>query len=487
MKQIKLYFCLLALTSLFSCNEYLDIKPKNMISLETIEDVKSTMSSYFYGITGDNGLWTRQEAVSLDRRKIYFPFNRDVTTSLMFYSDNIIMEKVPKCSYTWDYYKTEYRQAVNWKAYRFSDTFWDDTYHNIGYFNMVLDALTKFEDQSSDEYLELYCEAKMLRTLMFFNILKFYAPYNNDEYGIPITIHSTVIEGSPRTTQIETYKFLLEELNSLEKLNFNSTSWNVFYSKNKLSALLSQIYWFKAESIAKDEKDWKNAADYANKALEGKTLANTPGQLKELFTGGDNGFKLNSPYSLLIVSNGRMTKSNDMAPFGNGEDRLHPRAEFASLYDENDIRKTAFYTANMAINKWSFSFWGASNVVPMWRTADLHLIAAESYARQEDNATALKYLNDFKKSRISGYTSYQGNDLLDEILRERRKEFCYEFGYRWIDLKRINKGFKRMGFSNGIEKEFTLEENDYRFALPIPQDSELGFNKNITQNPGWPL
>lgn len=490
MKKIKIYLCSLVLLSLFACNDYLDVKPKNMISLETMDDIKSLMSSYFYGISGDNGSWTKH-AVKLDNKSIFFPYNIDVTTNFMFYADNIVMKDLPNVSYAWRYYERDYYQAVEWKAYDFSTTFWNETYHNIGYFNLVLDALKKIDEKSSNKFLEVYCETKMLRTLMFFNILKFYAPYDKDKYGIPMTTSSEAIDGAARSTQTEVYKFLIDELNSIKNLDFNSTAWNVFYSKEKLSALLSQIYWFKAESAAKADDDWKNAADYANEVLKGKTLANSSEKLKDLFKAKEKGFESNNPYSLLIVLNGRQTTNNLYAPWGTGSNNIPTAPEFASLYDENDIRKEAFFNEDMQVEKWAPSFFGATNIIPLWRIADFQLIAAEAYARQGDNTNAAKYLNEFKQSRIPEYTTYGGEDLLDEILRERRKEFCFEFGRRWIDLKRINKGFTRRGVSDKItnsedrETDFVLEDGDYRFALPIPQDSELNVNNNIEQNPGW--
>ena len=491
MKKIKIYLCSLVLLSLFACNDYLDVKPKNLISLETLDDVKSMMSSYFYGITGNNDPNTKQ-AVKLDGRYIFFPFNMDVSANFMFYGDNIVMKDIPNAYYAWNYYEKEYYQAVKWEAYDFSSTFWNETYNNIGYFNIVLDALKKIGDKSSKEYLELYCETKMLRTLMFFNILKFYAPYDKDKYGIPITTSSFAIQGSARSTQTEVYKFLLDELNSVKELDFNATEWNVFYSKEKLSALFSQIYWFKAESAAKEEGDWKNAADYANEVLKGRSLLSSSSTLNGLFKTYSKGFNQDNPYSLLIVANGRLNKSNYSAPWGTGSRTIPITSEFASLYDANDIRLSAYFDSSMRIIKWSPSYF-AKNVVPMWRVAEFKLIAAEAFARQGDDINAAKYLNEFKQTRIPGYTNYEGTDILDEILRERRKEFCFEFGSRWIDLKRMNKGFSRTGISDEItnsedrEMEFVLEDGDYRFALPIPQFSELSVNNNIEQNPGWEL
>ena len=75
---------------------------------------------------------------------------------------------------------------------------------------------------------------------------------------------------------------------------------------------------------------------------------------------------------------------------------------------------------------------------------------------------------------------------MDEIFKERRKEFCYELGSRWIDMKRLGLKVSRLGINKdgaGM-REYALEADDYRYTLPIPEDSELDYNK-IEQNPGW--
>lgn len=50
---------------------------------------------------------------------------------------------------------------------------------------------------------------------------------------------------------------------------------------------------------------------------------------------------------------------------------------------------------------------------------------------------AMNLLNEFRKQRIDGYVdlAYTGNELVDEIRTERRKELCFE-GHRWFDLRR---------------------------------------------------
>ena len=93
-------------------------------------------------------------------------------------------------------------------------------------------------------------------------------------------------------------------------------------------------------------------------------------------------------------------------------------------------------------------------------------------------------MEDFQRSRYQNYEGFKGDDLLQEILNERRREFCLEQDVRWCDLIRNPKGWTRKSYQNEEEPEYTIEDNDYRFCLPIPLEEELQ-NNHIRQNPGW--
>ena len=73
--------------------------------------------------------------------------------------------------------------------------------------------------------------------------------------------------------------------------------------------------------------------------------------------------------------------------------------------------------------------------------------------------------------------------MLQDIYRERRKEFVGEGDYVWMDMKRL--GLKAERTIDG--KTYTLNgAGDYRYTFPIPT-RELENNKFINQNPVWQL
>jgi starch-binding outer membrane protein, SusD/RagB family len=100
-------------------------------------------------------------------------------------------------------------------------------------------------------------------------------------------------------------------------------------------------------------------------------------------------------------------------------------------------------------------------------------------------AEARALLNAFRRMRGVN-TDYTGSDLAQEIINERRREFCFHTDMRWIDMKRYGIGTTRSGLVMfGNSYNVTVVPNGYQFALPIPVDEELGLNPAMTPNPNW--
>ena len=101
----------------------------------------------------------------------------------------------------------------------------------------------------------------------------------------------------------------------------------------------------------------------------------------------------------------------------------------------------------------------------------------ENAARNYLNALAITRDPDF-----SGYTS-SGNQLLEDIITERRKELAFE-GDRFYDLNRLKRTITREGNAAAIPAPLSISYDDYHRVAPIPL-SETQANPNIEQNPGY--
>ena len=120
------------------------------------------------------------------------------------------------------------------------------------------------------------------------------------------------------------------------------------------------------------------------------------------------------------------------------------------------------------------------------RLSEAYLILAEA-VYDTDKKLALQMINDLRRKRYTDdqeYTdvNYSGEDLLDFIREERRRELCFE-GQRWFDLRRYGMpSFKHRWVENGtIVGNYVLEEGDAAYTLPIPA-SVLERNPALKQN-----
>ena len=161
--------------------------------------------------------------------------------------------------------------------------------------------------------------------------------------------------------------------------------------------------------------------------------------------------------------------------------------DFVNLFSTTDVRNTfyAAYTLNPALyyrwvsSKWNFAF--TSDMILM-RAPEMLLIEAEAKARQGE-ADAATLLFDLQSNRDSAAVASgnTGQDLIDEIMVERRKELYCELGVEWFDAKRLRTGMPRTGNHRVSMAADPIVADDKRFILCIPQ-AEIDANELIDDN-----
>ena len=156
-----------------------------------------------------------------------------------------------------------------------------------------------------------------------------------------------------------------------------------------------------------------------------------------------------------------------------------------ALYTDNDLRKKEFFADDKGIIKFDCDFpWSYIRFI-LCSGAEMKLIAAEAEARQGHDDAALKELKEFAATRYTNYVEPARANLLQSILDERRKEFCFEPYIRWCDMRRIGVEMSRKPRNKQEEPEaYKLTKDDFRYTMPIPKKAELKDN-DIAQNPGW--
>lgn len=506
MKRIILYLIIFALP-LVSCEKYLEVDPTNVVTLTTYDDVKALMGSYIHSFTTTG---SNLSGVPIPYRTynnhLFFAFYGDELDTDYFLNNAFARNNT-----------SFYRESLNWMNKTFPGTLWSDYFLAIGFLNTIIDALDDVSGGTPAEKDIVRCEAKVLRAWYLFKLQQYFSPYKLNELGIPFNFDSGNIGDYDRGRKPQTaiYKTIIEELR--EVINCTTSpraTYNIWYDKNIAHAILAQVYHFKGESGAAAADDYEHAITHAKAAMEGHsimTIDNYQAFYSMPANSTEYGIFKDKQQALIVsltYSSSGMYSGINVPTTGAPFNPQFAREDVYTLFDDSDVRKSKYFVMrnnsmlgnnrqSPAIKKYQVASLNSAGVADggsrkmlifnFFPISDLHLIVAESYARQNDMPNAKLWLENFQKQRYQGYTSFNGNDILAEILLERRREFFLETDYRWCDLIRKNETWERNsdGSDPNVTK-YSINGGDYRYCLPIPLTEEMANNK-IEQNPEWDM
>ncbi|MGS2737811.1 RagB/SusD family nutrient uptake outer membrane protein [Sinomicrobium sp. M5D2P17] len=310
-------------------------------------------------------------------------------------------------------------------------------------------------------------------------VLEFAPAYSvAPDFPAPPVYTELSLEGHPMSRTQEVYDLILEDLQfAVENVGISRLDKS-YINKNVAHAMLAQVYQVMG--------NWEDAETAANAAYGG--------DLSSALVSGSyaNGFNDLSVgewiwglpqyddqsqyyYSAPHVQTDHSVESYQNAYFNN---------EFVNLFSGTDIRK--LFNNYYEVEESSFRHWVTSKFaftfdadIPIIRTAEMILIEAEAKYRNGDagGAHGLLYAIQQNRDPKAIKSSNTGEDLLEEILLERRKELYAEIGVEWFDAKRLQRGISRSG-NHRVGSSADLAPNDKKFYLKIPQ-SEIDANANI--------
>ena len=386
--------------------------------------------------------------------------------------------------------------------------YWYVPYECIKGCNIALDYL---DDMTGDDEKREYLrgEALALRGYYYLNLVNFFSlPYNYGEptqnMGVPLKLTSGITEEKlNRGTVAQVYEQIEKDLSEGARLMRQYPRELVFTRMNGLAAyaLLSRMYlymeqWDKAIQYADSVLNVKNDLLDLNQTLSGSVWDNVTSDeiiwacyMSETAVYAEHLF-----FSSLYKT--AWTPSNELVNvFGLDVDAgtdIRANLNNANAYLMKGSKAGISETWVAGVKKSRTYSYGAGV-----RTAEVYLNRAEAYIRQyvetNDATTGQKGLDDLNILRRHRFTTdyvdkklsqfATPEELLDFCLRERRRELCHEGNFRWFDLRRT--GMPRIDhefFYVETEKfNYTLEEEDPRYALPLPQ-TVLQKNNNLRQN-----
>ncbi|TCD29645.1 RagB/SusD family nutrient uptake outer membrane protein [Pedobacter psychrodurus] len=377
----------------------------------------------------------------------------------------------------------------------------------IGNANYIIDNIDAAEGTPAEK-ARIKAEALTLRAYSYSYLVQFYGTrYNaaakpNNQLAVPLPLKSTDTR-MPRVSVEAVYAAIVADLDAAIALNVttvpNKTHAGVWVSKGLRAR------------VALTMQDYPTAIKYAKEVIDGNLF---PLMSQADYQTGFNNIAL-SEY--MWGSNPTTEQGDTFGSFyaqiaynaNSSYQRGTPKMINSALYDlisATDVRKKMWEPAPNATNfplplttftrrpymtrKFSVKAIGDPSLgdVPWMRSAEMHLILAEAYARNTQDALAQTALFTFVSKRdLSAVKSTQtGAALINEIMVNRRTELWGE-GFRYLDLKRLNQGLNRTVVPNyvatSVANVMEIPAGDPRFLFLIPR-AELNANPNIgPQNP----
>lgn len=321
--------------------------------------------------------------------------------------------------------------------------------------------------------------ALFIRAYTYMNLLRFFAdPDQGDSYGIPYTLAPVILETPGRNTVSECFDLMRKDLEeAMPLLSQLRPDDPAYVSQTAIKALLARIYLYKRE--------YAKAYEYAAAALADKPLAGLD-EYEAIWSDASN--------ADVILELKKLSGEETIGTIyfsADNSSAFEPSSELIACYPEGDVRLPIFIgdgvdregVAVKRVNKYKGT---PENVgladQKLLRSSEMVLIMAEAKAQSNDLTAANELVNRLRSARIRGWAPvrYASKDeLIREILLERRRELCYE-GHRFFDLRRYRLPIVKPMINK------TLEAGNYRWIQPVPL-GEMQGNPVIAkqQNPGY--
>lgn len=455
MKKIMFSLSLIGLLGLTSCSDdFMEFEPTDASDVNT-------------AITNENQLQTAVFGI-YDALQSNYAYGNYYITAQEILSDNGFVVFSNSNRFT-DFNNYSHAIATGGSI----SNMWTIGYRAIARANFVL----SFEGQITGTTVDRnFAEAKALRAITLFNLVNYYArPYGttNQELGIPVPTGMKADVDLERKSVEEVYNQIIAGLEAAAPYLADD---NDRFSQKAAYGFLSRVYLYK--------KDYNKAQQYADLALAGVDLLDSsdlesyyldPLSYDETlfaidFTALDNPGANDALFATWTIG-------------GRYEDTM-ATSEFYNLIPASDARKDLYEEMSTTDNPLPYGvkkFGGVDNDVIVIRATEVLLNKIEALYYTNQTAALNELVNWVQTYRDASYSfSGTGQDLLDEILKQRRIELAFE-GHRYFDLNRYQLPVIK---GANCTENCTMEFSDYRRVFPIPFN-EMNTNGAIVQNPQY--
>lgn len=468
MKTVNAYIALLfsLLSSLYGCSDFLDQEPTDTISnadaLSSYKNVTYSLNGVYNGLCANTYYYSR-----------YMTTYGDVTagnTNVERYNLN----NVDEYNYLYNFTLTP----------ELAENSYAEIYEIIYAANQVIEAAPLLTDATEKQKASLSAQAKALRALCHFDLLRLYAQnyrYTEDAShpGIVLRMSTSELDvESSRNTVAECYVAIESDLQEAASQLDDLSNIN-YFSKQSAQALLARLYLYK--------RDWSNAAALANEVISADVQQLAPIEDYEEMWANDYESKeylLRADASAVVST----SLSNDIGNNPLTTSKLQASEDLMSLFNGDDIRGIHTMIIKDEDSLWvSMKYPYVNNIknnVSIIRISEVYLTRAEAYAQLGRDAQAQNDLNTIRQRAWPDAPEAvaTGQELIEEILLERRKELAFE-GHWFFDLTRNQRGVNRED-CNITRYNCNMEYPNGRFVMPIPS-SAIYANRLLDQNEAY--
>jgi hypothetical protein len=500
MKKIILFTSVLAAMAVSGCKkDYLQTTPTDRVAVEEVFSSTTNANAVLNGIYAY--MFTRTTATTSNVQ------GKPGVAGILLGID-FMGEDLHQAAATWFTSTGE----GNYVAAR-SDTHASNLYYYRTFYRMINNANYVIDNIDAAEGLDseksrIKAEAYTIRAYAYSYLVQFYGTrYDatkkpNTQLAVPLVLKSTDV-ALPRASVEDVYTAIVNDLDRAIALNATS-------KVNKTHADVWVAKGLRAR-VALTMQDYTNAIKYAKDVIDGGKYP--------LMSQADyqTGFNNNALSEFMWCAMPTTEQGDSFGSFyaqiaynaNTTYMRGTPKMINSTLYariSASDVRKKMWEPTPTAANfplptssftrkaymsrKFSVKTVGDPSLgdVPWMRSAEMHLILAEAYARSGQDGLAQSALFTLVSKRDLSATQItkSGADLIDEIMFNRRVELWGE-GFRYLDLKRLNLPLDRNAVPNyvatSVNNVMSLKAGAPEFLFLIPRD-EINANPNIgPQNP----
>jgi len=455
----RVFFALALTLGMSSCNDFVDVVPKGNTIPTTVEDLSRLMNNGSIAISSDGD----------------YDMN-GISAGVFYYellSDDYMVTDNPSDALYASYRNIPFVQNVmKWNDYYFnaaeSDYTWDKLYHSNYIANYVLSRIDDVEASASVKREEVKGRALVHRAMNYFLLTNLYGKQYvkgqaNDALSVPLILVPTVTESYPRATVAEVYAQIKKDIDeAVSLLKTNVAEFNNIPSRATALALRARInLWM---------QDYDAAYTDAAEALNLKNTLINYNQVVALMPGmpmfGLSGYDTNIETNPEILYERYVTE--------------HPMTYYtpkmkAIVDTDNDLRYSLFIAA-LPMYGYMGEYGWVKHRHSGIDVAEVYLTKAEAAVRKssKDVNTALQTLNALRQNRYAAatYTDCTISDptaLLDEILKERRREIIFT-EMSFLDKKRMTADATT---AQPMERTFegqtyTISVDSPKWQVPIP-------------------